>query len=194
VALYSLLWHQGYDINGYTFYIEQQDKKSMYQNSSVRVDAYDVTGQDKNMYYGQIQEIWELDFHGFKIPLFHWNWVDAIKGVVKDKQGFIRNDLNHQGYKSEPFVLEEHVAQVFYVSDTTNKRLKVLMTWKQWIVEVENVVDEEEFHQFDDIPPFITSMIKPRIPSANKAPYLCNDDHEKVNNFKNPRPQQKVAK
>jgi hypothetical protein len=44
--------------------------------------------QDKNMYYGQIQEIWELDFQGFKIPLFCCNWVDGIKGVVQDKYGF----------------------------------------------------------------------------------------------------------
>jgi hypothetical protein len=42
-------------------------------------------GEDKSMYYGQIQEIWELDFHDFKIPLFHCNLVDANKGVVKDK-------------------------------------------------------------------------------------------------------------
>jgi hypothetical protein len=35
-----------------------------------------------NMYYDQLQEIWELDFHDFKIPLFCCNWVDAIKGVV----------------------------------------------------------------------------------------------------------------
>jgi hypothetical protein len=39
------------------FYIEQQDKKSMYQNSGVRVAAYDVMDQDKNMYYDQIQGI-----------------------------------------------------------------------------------------------------------------------------------------
>jgi hypothetical protein len=65
--------YQAYDINGYTLYTEQQDKKSTYQNSGVHVDAYDVTGQDKNMYYSQIQEIWELDFHSFKIPLFHYN-------------------------------------------------------------------------------------------------------------------------
>jgi hypothetical protein len=77
------------------FYTEQQDKKSMYQNSGVRVDAYDVMCQDKNMYYGQIQEICELDFHGFKIPPFCCNWDDAIKGVVKDKYGFISIDLNH---------------------------------------------------------------------------------------------------
>jgi hypothetical protein len=40
------------------FYTEQQDKKSMYQNSGVRANAYDATDQDKNIYYGQIQEIW----------------------------------------------------------------------------------------------------------------------------------------
>jgi hypothetical protein len=68
--------YQGYDINGYTFYTERQDKKSTYQNSGVCVDAYDVMDEDKNMYYGQIQEIWELDFHGFHIPLFCCNWID----------------------------------------------------------------------------------------------------------------------
>jgi hypothetical protein len=39
--------YQGYDINGYMFYTEQQYKKSTYQNSGVRVDAYDATGQEK---------------------------------------------------------------------------------------------------------------------------------------------------
>jgi hypothetical protein len=29
----------------------------MYQNSGVRIDAYDAMGQVKNMYYGQIHEI-----------------------------------------------------------------------------------------------------------------------------------------
>jgi hypothetical protein len=83
------------------------------------------------MYYGQIQEIWELDFHGFNIPLFHCNWVDAIKGVVQDKYGFISIDLNRQGYKSELFVLAKHVAQVFYVPDTINKRFKVVILRKR---------------------------------------------------------------
>jgi hypothetical protein len=123
--------YQGYDTNGYTFYTEQHDKKSMYQNSGVCVDAYDATGQDKNMYYSQIQEIWELDFHGFKIPLFYCNRVDAIRGVVQDKYGFIIIDLKHQRYKSEAFVLIKHVAQVFYVPDTTNKRLKLVIPRKR---------------------------------------------------------------
>jgi hypothetical protein len=125
--IFIVVTYQEYDINGYTFCTEQRDKKSTYQNSGVRVDADDVTGQDKSMYYGQIQEIWELDFHGFMIPLFLCNWVRAIMGVVKDKYGFISVDLNCQGYKSETFVLAKHIAQVFYVSDTTNKRNKVVI-------------------------------------------------------------------
>jgi hypothetical protein len=162
------------------FHTKQRDKNSIYQNSGLRVDAYDVTGQDKNMYYGQIQEIWELEFYGFRIPLFCYNWVDAIKGVIQDKYKFISIDRNHEGYKSEPFVLAKHVAHVFYIPKTTNKRLKVLIPRKWWIVRVENDVIEEEFDQFDEIPPFVTSMIKPRIPSTNEALYLCNEHHEKV--------------
>jgi hypothetical protein len=128
--IFTVVTYQGYDINGYTFYTKQQDKKSTYQNSGVCVDAYGATGQDKNIYYGQIQEIWELNFHGFKIPLFCCNWVDATRGVVQDKYEFISIDLNRQGYKSDPFVLAKHVAQVFYVPDTTNIRLKAVIPEK----------------------------------------------------------------
>jgi hypothetical protein len=94
----------------------------------------------------------------------------------------------------EPFVVAKHIAQVFYVPDTTNKKLKVVIAGKRRIVRVKNVVDDEEFDQFREIPPFVTSMIKPRIPSANDAPYLHNDHHKKVKNFKKQRPQWKVAK
>ena len=45
--------YQAYDINGYTFYIE--DMKSDYQNSGVTMESY--TGNVKNRYYGRIEEI-----------------------------------------------------------------------------------------------------------------------------------------
>jgi hypothetical protein len=79
----------------------------------------------------KIHEIWELDVHGFKIPLFRCNWVDATRGVVQDKYEFISIDLNCKGYKSEPFMLAKHIAQVFYVLDITNKRLKVVIPGKR---------------------------------------------------------------
>jgi hypothetical protein len=84
------------------FYTERQNKSSTYQNSGVHINAYDVMGEDKNMYYGQIQEIWELAFHGFQISLFRCNWIDINKGVVKDKYGFITVDLNHRYTSRSP--------------------------------------------------------------------------------------------
>jgi hypothetical protein len=60
--IFTVVIYQEYDINGYTFCTEQHDKKITYQNSGLRVDAYDAMGQVKNMYYGQIQEIWDLTF------------------------------------------------------------------------------------------------------------------------------------
>jgi hypothetical protein len=83
-------------------------------------------------------------------------------------------------------VLPKHVAQVFYVPYTTNKRLKLVIPRKQQIIGVENVVNGEEFDQFDEIPPFVTSVIKPRIQSTNEGPYLCIDHHGKIKNFKKP--------
>jgi hypothetical protein len=55
--IFTVVTYQGDNINLYTFYTEQQDKESMYQNSGVHVDAYDVIGHNQNMYYAQIQEI-----------------------------------------------------------------------------------------------------------------------------------------
>jgi hypothetical protein len=45
-----------------------------------------------------------------------------------------------------------------------------------------NVIDEEEFDQLDEIPPFDTSMIKPRIPLVKQTLYLRNNHTEKVKN------------
>jgi hypothetical protein len=48
-------------------------------------------------------------------------------------------------------MLAKHVAQVFCVPDTTNKRLMMIMLGKRQIIGVQNVINEEEFDQFDEI-------------------------------------------
>jgi hypothetical protein len=57
----TILTFQGYEINGNTFYMIAQDKKSNNQNSGGRIDATNNNGQ-KDTYYGYIEEIWELDY------------------------------------------------------------------------------------------------------------------------------------
>jgi hypothetical protein len=64
--LFTITSYQAYDINGYTFYTTAQDKKSIYQNSSVRIDAFD-SDDEKTTYYGQIKDIWELNYSNFNV-------------------------------------------------------------------------------------------------------------------------------
>jgi hypothetical protein len=50
---------------------------------------------------------------------------------------------------------------------------------KKRIVGVENVVEEEGYNQFDEIPSFHTSY-KPRLLGTNKTLYLRSDHSEKI--------------
>jgi hypothetical protein len=56
----TIVKFQAYDLNGYTFYTRDQDRKTTHQNSGVRIDAMD-SNNNKNSYYGVIEEIWELE-------------------------------------------------------------------------------------------------------------------------------------
>ena len=47
----SILMYQGYEINGYTFYTRAQDNKSTNQNSGVRIDATDSSGQTNSYFW-----------------------------------------------------------------------------------------------------------------------------------------------
>jgi hypothetical protein len=67
--LFTITTYQGYDVNGNRFYTKDQDAKSMYQNNGVHVDAID-SDMATGMHYGQIEEIWELNYVGFKVALF----------------------------------------------------------------------------------------------------------------------------
>jgi hypothetical protein len=82
--------------------------------------------------YGQIEEIWELDYVGLKVALFGCKWVTNRKRAVrKDKYGYVSVDLRVFGYKNEPFVFANDVEQVFYVPDLANKNSSVVMPGKK---------------------------------------------------------------
>jgi hypothetical protein len=59
-----------------------------------------------------------------------------------------------------------HVEQVFYVPDLAKKNWSVVMPEKR-IVGIENVVEQEQYNQFDKIPSFDTSY-KPQLLELTK--------------------------
>ena len=100
-----------------------QDKRSTNQNSGVRIDGTNPNGNIQ-IYYGCIEDIWELDYTpNFKVPLFWCQWVKLTGGgVTVDKEyEMITVDLNNIGYKDKPFVLAADVSQMFYVKDMSIK-------------------------------------------------------------------------
>jgi len=156
----------------------------------VRIDATDSNGK-KEIFYGCIEEIWELDYGpNFKVPLFRCQWV-KLTGVTKDQYGMTIVDLNNLGYRDEPFVLAQEVFQVFYVKDMSSKPKKginkqtdepkrhIVLSGKRNIVGVEDKTDlSEDYNNFVDIPSF-TVNADPCILLANEdAPYLRRDHNQ----------------
>ncbi|XP_028242242.1 uncharacterized protein LOC114420582 [Glycine soja] len=123
---------KGYDINNYSFYTKSQDDKSSVQNSGVSVDAnsdHFCSTSDNNpirasmCYYGVIQEIWEVVYTTFRLPVFKCQWVNGTTGVHQDPLGFTLVDLSKVVYMEEPFIMAEQARQVFYVDDPCNSSL-----------------------------------------------------------------------
>ena len=124
----------------------------MYQNSSIRIECLtaDVVPK-KEVYYGTIIEIWELDYVKIKVALFKCRWV-ALVHVKVDEYGKTYVNLDKMAYKKDPFILASQATQVFYVPNTLHKNCHVVMFEKTRILGVENVIDEEEYNQFDELP------------------------------------------
>ncbi|XP_062093839.1 uncharacterized protein LOC133799866 [Humulus lupulus] len=106
--------HDVFIINGCRFNTKARDDVRVTQNSGVSIVAQTLqvsSARDKNpiygemKFYGVIQEIWELDYREFRMPMFKCDWVDSKNGVEKEKLGFIKVDLNKIGHKKHSFIM-----------------------------------------------------------------------------------------
>jgi hypothetical protein len=122
---------QGYDINAYLFYTAAKDKKCVSQNSGARIEALDERTGKSTIYYGVIDDIWEIHYgYNIQIPVFRCRWVKHPRGVEVDAYGLTIVDLNNVGYKDDPWVLASQVAQVLYVANPAKKAKYVVVPRK----------------------------------------------------------------
>jgi hypothetical protein len=90
-----------------------------------------------------------------KIHLFNCQWVQHPVGVTVDNYRLTLVDLKKVGYKDDPWVLTECVAQVFYVLDPADEKMHVVISGKQKIVGVENVGDgDKQYNKYEEISDF----------------------------------------
>ena len=141
----------GYEVNNCTFYTKTLDDKSTVQNSGVSLEAESLqfsTSKDQSpvlgsmRYYGIIEEIWEVDYTKFFVPLFKCKWFDNKSGVKVDESGMTLVDFRKVGYRDEPFIMVHQASQVFYVKDPASDHWYVALQGKKLIeVNEDNLIN-----------------------------------------------------
>ncbi|GAU44823.1 hypothetical protein TSUD_400420 [Trifolium subterraneum] len=155
---------RAFDINRTSFYTKSKDDRSTMQNSGVMIVAESMhfsSSKDKNPvmastpYFGVIEEIWEVDYVMFKVPIFKCKWIDINSGVRIDEFGFTLVDLCKLAYTDEPFIMASQAKQVFYIKDPSTERWSVVLQGK-------NVYGSDEsgdmILDISEIPPFSTNV------------------------------------
>ncbi|CAL2256124.1 unnamed protein product [Prunus armeniaca] len=129
--------YRSYLIKGIKFNIKAQDDGRTTQNSGVYLLAHTMqvaSAKDKNPilsnmgFYGFIQEIWDLDYQKFTIPVFRCDWIDSTSGLVVNELGFTFVDLSKIGHRNDQFVLTSQVKQVFFVDDPMYRGWSVVLS------------------------------------------------------------------
>jgi hypothetical protein len=87
------------------------------------------------------------------------------------------------GYREQPFVLAKDVTQVFYVKDSdpaNREEHHIVFQGKRKIIWVEDVVDEEEYNQFDAVPRFDEDITIPTVDDTEEPTYIRRDHNEAI--------------
>jgi hypothetical protein len=104
-------------------------------------------------FFGRIEEIWELNYCGEKIPMFRVRWA---KNVEKEGRYFTtmvipeaKSSVNVQA-KNEPWVLASQVDQCFFITDPVRPSRVIVRRVKRSIIGMEGAATEQDFDKYDD--------------------------------------------
>ena len=144
--------YSSYTINGFNFHTQSYDEGGSIQNSGVAVTAestsFEIGNNDniiigKNIYYGIVKEILELNYqHKGNVVLFKCDWVDNRvhnKWVKTDQFGITSVNFQHlfntgERISDEPFILASQALQVYYVPDPVDTEWAAVIQSKPRVV------------------------------------------------------------
>ena len=121
-------------------------------------------------YFGIIDEIWDVDFIKFKVPVFKCKWISINSGVKTDEFGAKLVDLEKAAYTNEPFILASQAKQVFYVCDPSSKKWSVVLQGK-------NMHDNQDSLDIYETPSFSHGITTFREETIVDDEYATRDDH-----------------
>ncbi|XP_062208605.1 uncharacterized protein LOC133910103 [Phragmites australis] len=136
----------------------------------------------KNMYH--VKQIdWPLGLEVEKTHAYRNDCMLFRNGVNTNEHSMTTVNLKLVGYREELFVLAKDVTQVFYVKDmnpVNKEERRVVLQGKRKVVRVEDVIDEEDYNQFDDLPPFRENVELPLIDDIEEPTYIRRDHNEAI--------------
>ncbi|GJZ34483.1 retrotransposon protein, putative, ty3-gypsy subclass [Tanacetum coccineum] len=110
-------------VNGVRFVLHSRDKRRTTQNSGICSPG----GKDGEMYYGQLQEIFEFSYLSFKVVLFRFKWFDTSNEGRKVNHLVLRNNMTQiltkgKAFKDDQYILATQVKQCFYLEDMARRQ------------------------------------------------------------------------
>jgi len=78
-------------------------------------------------YYGVIEEIWEVSYTKFFVPVFKYRWLDNKVGHKIDKSWMTLVDFWKIGYQYKPFIMTYQASRVFYVKNLMSENWYVML-------------------------------------------------------------------
>jgi hypothetical protein len=163
--MFDAVEYKRYVVNGVLYRTLDVDEEKKSQNSGVW-----VTTEDGPTYYGKLTWIIEVTYYDLtRYVLFKFNWADIQpnKGYKKNEYEFdLANfkNLIHTGARitDDPFVLPNHVSQVYYVEDPKNPNWAVDVMAKPRNVydvgsgESDDYAEADSYHEDE---PFIINVM-----------------------------------
>ena len=90
----------------------------------------------KTVYYGNIKEIWELDYVKVKVALFRCAWIPLGQVRIDEYRKTCVNRTT-MAYHADPFILASDANQIFFVEDPLHKNCHVVMHGKTRVLGVD---------------------------------------------------------
>jgi hypothetical protein len=113
-----------------------------------------VINDVKERYYRRIEEIWEMDYCGEKVPMFRIRWAKSVRkedryfttrSIPEAKSTTTKSRAAHVIAKAEPWVLATQVDQCFFITDPTAPSRVVVRRGKRRIIGMDGVTNDEYF-------------------------------------------------
>jgi hypothetical protein len=106
----------------------------------------------KERFFKRIEEIWELDYAGEMVLMFHVGWAKSVQKEGRYFTTMVIPDasMKNASAKNEPWVLTSQVDQCFFITDMSKPSRVIMRRVKRSIARMEGLANEQDLEKNGD--------------------------------------------